>query len=1146
MEKTYETGTTESHLPAASTSWLDRPILARLSINAEVILFTAILLLAIFTRLYTLGERVMSHDENTHVIFSWQLYKGQGYQHNPLTHGPFLFHATALSYFLLGDNDFTARLPEALFSIAAIGFIWAFRRYLGRAGALVAALLFLISPYMLFYGRYARNEAFVALFGLVTIWAMLRYLETGGRRYLIYLTAATILHFTAKETAFIYTAQALLFLAIYLVYRLIVQPWQDSQHRRPFLIALLVGVLLFSVAAGSLFLSSGAGDLSSTETVAPAVPGAEGAPQVGSEPPVLALVFGALGALAVGAAIYFVIRGYTLPRVREERSFDLLIVLGTLVLPMLAPFPLRWLGLPVPHDVAGVNALTTPVMLQMGAVVGVIALISVAIGLWWNTGLWLQLAAIWYGIAAVLFTTVFTNGPGFITGLLGSLGYWLEQQGVQRGSQPWYYYALVQVPVYEYLPALGSLLAGFAGILLWRRQKKDGPPPPFELPAEDVDGPIEEPSVSNPWPVVALLAFWSVTALIAYSIAGEKMPWLTVHITLPMLLLTGWSLGRLINCVDWRAFMAYRGLLVLAVLPVFLIGVWMSISSLLGTQPPFQGKDLQSLMATSTFLFALIVSLLSGWGLLYLVRSWPSGQLSRVLVLAFFVLLAVLTTRTAVTASFINYDYANELLVYAHAAPGPKIALEQIEELSRRTTGSLDIQVGYDNATNYPYWWYLRNYPNKIYYGADPTRSLRDAPAIAVGAENYSKIEPVVRDDFYLFEYIRLWWPNQDYFDLTWDRIWNAVRDPQLRTAIFEIWLNRDYTAYFNATGQNLSLTNWTPADNMRLYLRKDVAAQIWDYGVGPTATESIADPYEGKQVSLQPDQVLGGQGSEPGMFNRPRGIAIAPDGSLYISDSNNHRIQHLSPDGTILHIWGSFASLESGEAPGGTFNEPWGIEVGPDGSVYVADTWNHRIQQFSPEGEFVRMWGFFGQGEAPEAFWGPRDIAIDSGGRLYVTDTGNKRVVVFTTEGEFITQFGTTGLAPGQFDEPVGLALGPDGQIFVADTWNQRIQVFILDGDQYTPVQEWEVAAWYGGSLDNKPFLDVGPDGNVFITDPEGNRVVEFLPDGQVVRFWEEISPGSGEIIPMVSGIEVETGGSLWVTDAGAGRILHFTLPPP
>ncbi|MGD8751998.1 MAG: hypothetical protein PVG14_11275, partial [Anaerolineales bacterium] len=89
-------------------SWLDYPIFSKVEINWETIAFLVILILAIVTRFYDLESRVMSHDENSHVYYSWRLSRGEGYQHTPLTHGPLQFHMVALSYFLFGDNDFTS------------------------------------------------------------------------------------------------------------------------------------------------------------------------------------------------------------------------------------------------------------------------------------------------------------------------------------------------------------------------------------------------------------------------------------------------------------------------------------------------------------------------------------------------------------------------------------------------------------------------------------------------------------------------------------------------------------------------------------------------------------------------------------------------------------------------------------------------------------------------------------------------------------------------------------------------------------------------------------------------------------------------------------------------------------------------------
>ena len=447
-----------------TASWLDRPLVSAITINWELVLFTTILILATLSRFYNLEARVMSHDENSHVYYSWLLYKGSGYSHDPVTHGPLQFHLVALSYFLFGDSDTSARIPAALFSIATVAFVWNYRRYLGKAGAMVAAVLMLISPYMLYYGRYVRNEAFVALFGVVTLWAILRYIETGKHRYLYFLTLATVLHFTAKETAFIYTAQALIFLAFYLIYRLSRQPWVRMDDRRAFLIALIVGLLLVSAAAGVALANRQTVVPSATETVAPAVPGAGGLENPAEAAPtnLLVIVLLGLGAIGVLAALFFVIRGYTWDGLRQERSFDMLIILGSAVLPMLAPFPVKAMGLnPIDYN-------NSQVILMNGVFIVVLALIAVAIGLLWKPRLWLLNMALFYAVFVVLYTTVFTNGFGFITGLVGSLGYWLEQQKVNRGSQPLYYYALIQIPIYEFLPALGSILA--TGIAVFRRR----------------------------------------------------------------------------------------------------------------------------------------------------------------------------------------------------------------------------------------------------------------------------------------------------------------------------------------------------------------------------------------------------------------------------------------------------------------------------------------------------------------------------------------------------------------------------------------------------------------------------------------------------------------------------------------------------
>jgi streptogramin lyase len=787
----------------------------------------------------------------------------------------------------------------------------------------------------------------------------------------------------------------------------------------------------------------------------------------------------------------------------------------------------------------------------------VFALIATAVGLLWNPRLWLVSAAIFYGIFTVLYTSLFTNGFGFMTGLVGSLGYWLEQQGVNRGSQPWYYYGFLQLPIYEYLPYLGTILALIFAPRLLRLtapQPSEALAPAEETPADfseeaETGAASEiEPAADTPLPGVsiALFLFWSFSSLMAYSIAGEKMPWLTVHITLGMILSTAWFLGKLVETTDWEMVKQRRGVIVLLLLAVFLVSTIATLASLLGVNPPFQGKELDQLQGTSTFLFALITALLTGWGLIRLTLAWKPGQLIRLLTLTVFACLSLLTARAAIMAAYINYDMATEYLVYAHSAPGVKLALAQIEEISRRTTDGLGINVAYDSDTSYPYWWYLRNYPNKVFYGSDPTRSLRESPVILVGEGNFGKIEPVVGQAYDQFDYIRLWWPNQDYFGLTLDRITSALTNPQMRQALFDIWLNRDYTLYGQVTNKDLSLANWYPSSKMRLYIRKDVAASLWNYGASPAPQELVADPYEGKNANLLADQVIGVAGSEAGQFKRQRDLAVAPDGGVYVADTENHRIQHFDPQGNFINTWGSYgASIDANNpAPEGSFNEPWGIAVGPDGSVYVADTWNNRIQKFDANGKFITSWGFgISQTDDPFGFYGPRDVAVDGEGNVFVTDTGNKRVVVFDADGNFLTQFGGPGLDSGQFDEPVGVTVDAQGQVYVADTWNQRVQVFLKASDgSYLPLESWDIAGWYGQSLDNKPYLDVNDAGKIFIADPEANRVLMFNTQGEFIQYWGDYSTGP-DGFNLVGSVQADNSGGVWVSDTNNNRIMHFSL---
>jgi len=421
-------------------------------------------------------------------------------------------------------------------------------------------------------------------------------------------------------------------------------------------------------------------------------------------------------------------------------------------------------------------------------------------------------------------------------------------------------------------------------------------------------------------------------------------------------------------------------------------------------------------------------------------------------------------------------------------------------------------------------------------------------PLVLASERVDDKVQPYLGDRYYRFKRPVVWWPNQQYMDLTWQRVKEILTSPEQRQILWKILYRRQYPR---------STDDWYHVHNFYFYVRKDVAQQLWDWGAAPPEVVELApDPYLESHVALNSAAVWGaGQASvEPGQFNHPRDLALGPEGEVYVVDSDNFRVQVFNADGAFQRAWGSQCSLESGhgcldpdgDGPlalgDGQFQEPWGIAVGPDGRVYVADTWNHRIQVFDSQGNFVTKWGSYGQTTvAPDLFYGPRDVAVSDDGQVYVTDTGNKRVLVFDPDGYLLDQWGGGGVVAGYFEEPVGIALDANGDVYVADTWNRRIQVF---SSGHTFRTEWPVAGWYGESVLNKPYLAVDRLGRVYATDPEGYLVIVFDGSGELLATvgGYGFDPNS---FSLPTGIAVDDEGYIYVADTDGQRVLKFEPLP-
>jgi predicted membrane-bound mannosyltransferase/sugar lactone lactonase YvrE/Na+-transporting methylmalonyl-CoA/oxaloacetate decarboxylase gamma subunit len=1265
----------------AADGWLTRSF----HINWETTVYIVILLLAIFTRFYNLGARTMSHDESLHTKFSWDLYKNGVFQHTPLMHGPILFHMTALDYFLFGDNDFTARIYPAVLGILMVMFPILFRRWIGRWAALLASIMFLISPLILYYNRYIREDTPSIFFTLIMVYCVLMYLNGPPNlrrkaRWLYVFSAAMLCSMATKEVAFMYI---IIFFAILFLYWLVrVGQLYFRLPGKSIFYFLTITILLGGIAALAFYVivsvvplspapQQGTTDfaslikwsLAAIFTMLAIVLGtmlwvsrrgkgrspwidvlpmlalivvvtsvllifeeASKIPKDAAVPPYSSLPLyaeWALAIVAIGVLIYLWRSGIW-AKLRRFPEVDLMVIMVTLVLPWATPFIMKAMH---PKDVTSLvevaNAVQAAIpfqfdLTQTGAQIAAVSLtvwpaifVSITIGLIWNPKRWLICVAVFHALFLFFFTTVFTNLYGIGTGMFGSLGYWLQQQSERRGSQPQYYYLALIMPFYEFLPVIGSILAMLSGMaIFWRfrqariatREQKrieaslaysgdelpnlnfvtssegESSLPVEPLPVLRRRGNADPEEWLGRMPVLIFISWWAIFIMIAFTLAGEKMPWLGTHLTTPMIFIAAWYFGRFFERIDVEAFFK-RNWMYLLLLPLLFVAAAQLVA-------PFIFGGVGGLEQTQlTKMFQWIAGIVVGGGVLYaiyrIVMQTGFTQLRVMGGAVVFAFLAFLTFRSAWMAAFINYDLATEFLVYAHGAPANKAVEQQIEDLSKRITGGLDLKFGYDFKISWPGAWYFRNFPTGAakFLGENPSpRDMQDLMVVIVGDENKSKAVDALSDNYYEFDYPRMWWPMQDYFNMTADRVINTFdftnpNSAAIRQGMWDIWWRRDYTTYGQALQKDFTLTKWPVADRMYVFVRKDIAAQVWNLGVGEgtAVAANVSQPNQctANWQPLQANQTYQVSDQNALPMNHPRQIAVNKDGQIYAAEEFNHRISIFNPDGTFVKSFGQIGQLYvegdpyfnkiSGADSGGVFNRPSGIAIGPSGNIYVSDTWNYRIQVFTPDGKFLNSWGQRGefgdkaQAEPVDGFWGPRGIAVDGQENVYVADTGNKRIRVYTSTGQYVRDIGAAGSAVGQLDEPSGVTISPDGLLYVADYWNKRISVFTLDGAPVTtfkdagglPINSFKVRGWQEDQ-GNRPYLALDTARKlIYITDPDAGRVLVYGTDGNCVGSFGELNRETTGLNPgqlnSVGGVTLDSAGNVYVADAGAGRILRF-----
>lgn len=724
----------ETALPASARAETPRFERFAHAITLERVLWSALILIAVWTRFWDLGYRAQHHDESLHSYYSWLFATGDRlYQHHPLMHGPFLFHANALIYKLFGDNDTTSRLIPALFGVAIVWMPWLLRsnRLLGRWGALAAGTMLLISPAMLYYTRYIRHDPYMVAGCLLLAIAVFRYLEMPQRRWIIIAFASVAfllanhelvlgtflimvvilwgsLLFTHLRPLIPVHAGALALLGV-AAWMWLDHPWPPIPWQRPASSALAVDeALMFLEVLGPLVLAFIAilviisvvkqpmvalagsviagllavGWLWLARSWVPAIP--DWSEVVGDDQ----------NTFLTTSQFYWAL--FQHPFVQAVLIIAAVFVIGCVV-------TIRWMLNDKPDELDGPEYVlgdSQPNTVAYGVLHALRDPIGLAIGVFTGVFIWV-----------LLYTTLFTNPAGIGTGTWetnGTLLYWLGQHDVQRGTQPWFFFIILGLQ-YEWLTVAlataGTILVSWR-LIRWIAGGNHGP--------------------NLLWNV--FIVSWFVGMFLVLSWAGEKMPWLIIHIVLPAALVGGWVINTVVEgAIAWYrrqdspsgtlsrygAMGLFGGLVILAMAWFFMSarltwGDWMQAE--IGTwsrEIPASSLNEWWKLAVPPLIAMLLIA----------IAIWVLGARKTIYttLAAAVALMGLFQVHTGFRAAFIDGDLALDTLIYNTISDDMTQFTDDMSELSIIVHGDNSIAIAYDQCKmQWPTNWYLNShdFPN--------------------------------------------------------------------------------------------------------------------------------------------------------------------------------------------------------------------------------------------------------------------------------------------------------------------------------------------------------------------------------------------------------------------------------------------------
>ena len=297
------------------------------------------------------------------------------------------------------------------------------------------------------------------------------------------------------------------------------------------------------------------------------------------------------------------------------------------------------------------------------------------------------------------------------------------------------------------------------------------------------------------------------------------------------------------------------------------------------------------------------------------------------------------------------------------------------------------------------------------------------------------------------------------------------------------------------------------------------------------------------------------GSGSDA-QFNKPSGVAVDPQGNVYVADYRNNRIRKITPIGEVTTFAGLFQGNTDGTATDAAFFNPYGLVIDPFGNLYVADTWNHCIRKITSQGVVSTIAGssdgYLDATGTNARFSYPRSLALDAQGNVYVADQGNHKIRKITPQGSVTTFAGSSqGFANGlgstaKFDTPYGIAIDAQGNVYVADQGNHKIRKITPQGAVST--YAGSTLGFANGGVTTAQFneptgIAVDAQGNVYVADQSNHKIRKIssaLFVSTIAGTTNGFSEGAGNVAQFSypTAVAIDTQGNIYVADYANEKI--------